>query len=60
MADRPCPCGHGPDLACLNGRVYGPCGEASCIGPCADTYGRCKSLDGCCDPENREGDDAGL
>ncbi len=51
MADLPCPCGHdlGGDYACLNGRIYGPCGEESCIGPCSDTYGYCKSLDGCRD-----------
>jgi hypothetical protein len=53
-----CPCGHGPDLACLNGRIYGPYGTESCFGPCADTYGYCKSLDGCCDPENQEDNDA--
>jgi hypothetical protein len=39
-----------PDQPC-------PCGEESCIGPCADTHGRCIALDGCCDPENQEDDD---
>jgi hypothetical protein len=55
VSDRPCPCGHGPDLACLNGKIYGPCGNESCDTPCDDNYGRCKTLDGCCDPESNVG-----
>jgi hypothetical protein len=48
-----CPCGHdvGSGLACLNGRVYGPCGSEHCDGPYMDTYGNCKAADGCCGEE---------
>lgn len=56
-----CPCGHpldpdgDPDqYGCLNGLIYGPCGGSVCYGRCADSYGNCKSLDGCCDTENQE------
>lgn len=52
-----CPCGHTLDedgepglLMCLNGSIYGPCGDEFCGGICDDSHGTCKSLDGCCDP----------
>lgn len=40
-----CPCGHAmdSDLACLNGRIYGPCDSPHCDGPCTDTYGVCNA-----------------
>lgn len=64
MTGRRCPCGHPLDsegtpdeYTCLNGLIYGPCGEDNCYGSCADTYGRCKSLDGCCDPRERDDPD---
>lgn len=60
MSERRCPCGHpldedgDPDqYGCLNGLIYGPCGESVCYGRCADSYGRCRSAEGCCDPENK-------
>lgn len=58
-----CPCGHpldpdgDPDqYGCLNGLIYGPCGDGCCYGRCSDSHGTCKSLDGCCDPEERDDD----
>lgn len=43
-----CPCGHwtGGDYMCLNGRIYGPCGDENCTGVCDDTHGYCRT-DGC-------------
>jgi hypothetical protein len=48
-----CPCGHwtGGDYMCLNGRIYGPCGDANCTGVCDDTYGRCTSDDCACEED---------
>lgn len=39
-----CPCGHatGGDYQCLNGSIYGPCGDNNCYGVCDDTAGTCK------------------
>lgn len=50
-----CPCGHAldSDRACLNGRIYGPCGSPHCDGPCTDTYGYCNA-DVCACPEEDE------
>ena len=60
MTAHSCPCGHPLDAdgdpdqyGCLNGRIYGPCGNG-CYGRCADIYGHCKSVEGCCDPEEQE------
>jgi hypothetical protein len=52
-APRWCPCGHwtGGDYQCLNGLIYGPCGDENCGGVCDDTAGVCKS-DGCACEEN--------
>jgi hypothetical protein len=47
-----CPCGHGPDDICLNGRIYGNCGLPNCEGGCDPDAGECRSLPGCCDPED--------
>jgi hypothetical protein len=46
-----CPCDHQLDgmYRCLNGLIYGPCNDPSCYGICDDTYGQCKSLEGCCE-----------
>jgi hypothetical protein len=44
-----CPCGHGPDDICLNGLIYGSCGDGNCGGGCTDT-GTCQHPPGCCDP----------
>lgn len=46
-----CPCGHplGGDYACLNGRIYGPCGHGNCYGVCDDTHGSCTSEDCACE-----------
>lgn len=45
-ADR-CPCGHdmGGDYMCLNGLIYGPCGDDNCGGVCEDNAGYCKGAD---------------
>jgi hypothetical protein len=42
-----CPCGHGPDDLCLNGLIYGSCGDENCGGGCTDVD-TCKVLPGCC------------
>jgi hypothetical protein len=44
-----CPCAHGEDDLCLNGAIYGPCGDENCGGGCDPDYGTCRSLPGCCD-----------
>lgn len=51
--DTHCPCGHPMDgeWRCLNSRVYGPCESPDCYGVCADIYGGCNSMNGCCDDE---------
>lgn len=51
--DTRCPCDHqlNGDYRCLNGLIYGPCSDEMCYGVCADDYGNCKSLEGCCDDE---------
>lgn len=50
-----CPCGHrlDSDRACLNGRIYGPCGTPGCDGPCTDTHGYCNA-DICACPKEDE------
>jgi hypothetical protein len=44
-----CPCGHwtGGDYMCLNGSIYGPCGDDNCGGVCDDTAGTCREDDNC-------------
>jgi hypothetical protein len=46
-----CPCGHGEDDICLNGLIYGNCGDENCGGGCDPDAGAgvCRSLPGCCD-----------
>lgn len=62
MTARRCPCGHPLDMdgdpdqyGCLNGRIYGPCGDSCCNGICDDTAGFCQDADGCCDPRKNDG-----
>lgn len=45
---KPCPC-HPDDgfHMCLNGAVYGPCGDENCTGVCTDTDD-CEMPEGCC------------
>lgn len=48
-----CPCDHDEDNICLNGTVYGKCGNEFCGGSCdPDAGGACKSLPGCCGEGN--------
>lgn len=49
--DASCPCGHGEDDICLNGVIYGSCGDECCGGSCVDVD-QCLSLPGCCDGRN--------
>lgn len=53
MTPSRCPCDHQLDgyYRCLNGLIYGPCSNEDCYGVCADDYGNCKSLEGCCDDD---------
>ena len=53
MTDPHCPCGHGPDDICLNGLIYGNCGDENCSGGCDPDAGKCQSLPGCCDATGR-------
>lgn len=50
QASTDCPCGHplGGDYACLNGLIYGPCGDENCTGVCDDTHGTCAADDCTC------------
>lgn len=46
-----CPCGHDEDDICLNGLIYGNCGDENCGGGCDPDAGACRSLPGCCDSD---------
>jgi hypothetical protein len=48
-----CPCGHGEDDICLNGLIYGSCGNENCGGGCDPDAGTCYALPGCCDQRRK-------